>query len=228
MRIKFFLKAAILTASLVSASGPVLANVYDIYVPPNGDVVIGTSFVDWKNEGIHETKYYWPSASPNAVDYQGYPWAGYYRDTSLSFPAVLFTVPVNEIQTASFNYNVLSVGSLTGRDDVATFSGGGSVLVSNGTGWQSFDITNGLKESLATSPASINYYFYHTEQVSVLYFFSADDGRQNSGPGADPAFIRITTADIIAAVPEPETYAMMLAGLGVMGAVVRRLKAKHA
>lgn len=30
------------------------------------------------------------------------------------------------------------------------------------------------------------------------------------------------------AVPEPETYAMLLAGLGLMGAVARRRKAKHA
>ena len=33
---------------------------------------------------------------------------------------------------------------------------------------------------------------------------------------------------ITAAVPEPETYAMLLAGLGVMGAVARRRKAKQA
>ena len=32
----------------------------------------------------------------------------------------------------------------------------------------------------------------------------------------------------VTAVPEPETYAMLLAGLGVMGAVVRRRKAKQA
>lgn len=30
------------------------------------------------------------------------------------------------------------------------------------------------------------------------------------------------------AVPEPETYALMLAGLGLMGAVVRRRKSKQA
>jgi PEP-CTERM motif len=34
--------------------------------------------------------------------------------------------------------------------------------------------------------------------------------------------------DLVSAVPEPETYAMMLAGLGLMGAVARRRKAKQA
>ena len=32
----------------------------------------------------------------------------------------------------------------------------------------------------------------------------------------------------VSAVPEPETYAMMLAGLGLMGAIARRRKAKQA
>ncbi|MBK7007107.1 MAG: PEP-CTERM sorting domain-containing protein [Burkholderiales bacterium] len=41
-------------------------------------------------------------------------------------------------------------------------------------------------------------------------------------------FSRMDSTDsyTIAAVPEPETYAMLLAGLGVMGAVARRRKSK--
>jgi hypothetical protein len=34
--------------------------------------------------------------------------------------------------------------------------------------------------------------------------------------------------NMVSAVPEPETYAMMLAGLGLLGAVARRRKAKQA
>jgi hypothetical protein len=40
--------------------------------------------------------------------------------------------------------------------------------------------------------------------------------------------ITLTTASGVAPVPEPETYAMMLAGLGLLGVVARRRKQKSA
>jgi hypothetical protein len=42
------------------------------------------------------------------------------------------------------------------------------------------------------------------------------------GSGTDTALFR--TASVVAAVPEPETYAMMLAGLGLLGFMARRKK----
>ena len=38
----------------------------------------------------------------------------------------------------------------------------------------------------------------------------------------------LLSATVVPSVPEPETYAMLLAGLGLMGAVARRRKAKQA
>jgi hypothetical protein len=54
-------------------------------------------------------------------------------------------------------------------------------------------------------------------------------GSDVSAPDAAYIFRDITTtASLIPAVPEPETYAMLLAGLGLIGAVVKRRRSKQA
>jgi hypothetical protein len=58
-----------------------------------------------------------------------------------------------------------------------------------------------------------------TETGKDFYF------RLGSARTADQFYLGAMT---VAAVPEPETYAMLLAGLGLMGAVARRRKAKQA
>jgi hypothetical protein len=50
-------------------------------------------------------------------------------------------------------------------------------------------------------------------------------------PGRDgfphSVFYDNITVNMASAVPEPESYAMLLAGLGLMGAIARRRKAKQ-
>jgi len=59
--------------------------------------------------------------------------------------------------------------------------------------------------------------------VRVLNLFSNYDAntKQYSGYRQDQLYM-------VSAVPEPETYAMMLAGLGLMGTIARRRKNKNA
>jgi hypothetical protein len=46
----------------------------------------------------------------------------------------------------------------------------------------------------------------------------------DAGTGSLSVGINATANGTVGAVPEPESYAMLLAGLGLMGAVVRRRK----
>jgi hypothetical protein len=213
MTTKLVLKTALVAASLLSISLPSMANVYDFYVAPADDVV---TYQSWGNFGTYSEVI--ANAHVNSAYHRFINGSGNSSSTTLSFAASIFPIPISNILTASLNYNILDIWTYDGRNNVATFSGGGTVLQSNGTGWKSFDITDGLKGTLATAPTSIKYAFNYTGD-SGFTFSSAD--------GGTPAFIRITTEEITTAVPEPESYAMLLAGLGLMGAVVRRRKAKH-
>jgi hypothetical protein len=86
--------------------------------------------------------------------------------------------------------------------------------------WRSFDVTAAV--SSWTSGSMINYGFTleRIDQDNPYIFFAAngshpDDATQDIGP---------TLTLATAPVPEPETYAMMLAGLGLLGFVARRRK----
>lgn len=66
---------------------------------------------------------------------------------------------------------------------------------------------------------------------SDAWLFVTTDGGQNAGPKSHPDnqfyALAVRNGDV-APVPEPETYAMLLAGLGVLGAVVRRRQSDNA
>ena len=59
-------------------------------------------------------------------------------------------------------------------------------------------------------------------KFQTTFWGAGQQGTDDEGWGIDNVKVSVT------AVPEPETYALFLAGLGVMGAVARRRKAKAA
>ena len=58
-------------------------------------------------------------------------------------------------------------------------------------------------------------------QTVTISFINPDSG-VNTGPRTDFSFLQDTDNDVRVNVPEPETYAMMLAGLGLLGFIARR------
>lgn len=74
-------------------------------------------------------------------------------------------------------------------------------------------------------------YWFGTEYAPTMidaWYFYPDAGRQgHTGPTSMFYGMAVRTGDV-AAVPEPETYAMLLAGLGLIGAVARRHRSSNA
>ena len=87
--------------------------------------------------------------------------------------------------------------------------------------WRSVDVTAAV--SSWTSGAMTNYGFTleRVDQGNPFIYFVADAVHPDTGESLRPTLTLVT-----APVPEPETYAMMLAGLGLLGLAQRRRKQK--
>jgi len=189
MKKKLMLTA--LLASLLGVWAPAQATYIDIYVSPAGDRVW-----NWDKSSSYVYTWWDSAANPNQVAhyYDNDNRSGSYQDTALSFDLSSFNGAVADIVSVSFNFNILSIWT-QGRDDVGGFSGGGTILYSNGVGMKSFDVTSGVVASMSSHATTIDYSIGHTG-FSGFTFGSAE--------GQDPAFLRITTAGSDPApVPEP-------------------------
>ena len=121
----------------------------------------------------------------------------------------IFTFDISQNTTSFSVVDVpLSVGGLN-YDGILTglslFSAGANGIVGGG------DDT--LLQS-STSPGGDSLTLNYDQPLSGASFITVT-GLSNGRAGA-------IYAGAVAAIPEPETYAMLLAGLGLMGAVVRR------
>ncbi len=86
------------------------------------------------------------------------------------------------------------------------------------------NVNVGSRSISATSSSNAGDFFGLSGLTGATYatLTQVQDGAYNGG-GVDYVFVDNMR---VAAVPEPETYAMLLAGLGVMGAVARRRRAR--
>lgn len=201
LKISAIVSGLLLIAPLATAAS------YDIPVTAGGDQV---NYRQWYYGGSDR----WSdvSANPNSVFHDYSYGSGSSANSSLSFDLSGLQLPADNIVSASFNFNVLEVWT-QGRNDIGSFSGGGSVLYSAGSGWKSFDITESIQTAVRANASSASYGIEYTGYSGFTF---------DSAEGGMPAYLRITTPGIAMPVPEPETYAMLLAGLGLMGGIARR------
>lgn len=69
--------------------------------------------------------------------------------------------------------------------------------------------------------------FAHTASSATINFFIFGEGNQSLADESwamDNLRVSVTTQTVTTPVPEPETYAMLLAGLGIIGFIARRKK----
>lgn len=188
---------------------PAFAATQDIAVTAAGDRVY---YRDWYYGG--SDRGWIVDANPNQVSHSYTPGDGRSRETALTFDLTSAqAIPVDDITSITFNYNIESIWT-EGRDDVANLNDLGTVLASGGTGWKSFDVTTRVKSALGAHQTAADFYFSYTGWSGFTF---------SSAEGGNPAFLRITTLSA-SAVPEPDAYALLLAGLGVVGAVSLRRK----
>ena len=113
----------------------------------------------------------------------------------------------------------LQIGNYTGAG-VGLGTGGDAVNIYNSTGVLQANVVFGASDAVAPLQTFDNAAGLNNTTISQL-----------SVVGTNGAFVALNNVNeigspgrIAAPVPEPETYAMLLAGLGVMGAAVRRRK----
>lgn len=151
---------------------------------------------------------------------------------------------------ATYSLNTLSVGDnyLSGSDESV-------ISVGNGSFSDIFHFSLSSSSSLGAAAGVLNFskfkitadsfaYSLYSGNLNAVSGTALATGMNDSGfvlpalsGGAYTLFVNGTATGLsggkyngsltVAAVPEPESYAMFLAGLGIMGTVVRRRSAKN-
>lgn len=125
--------------------------------------------------------------------------------------------------TAGLSQNQMAYKSFTSYVDGLLWlnfnssgSGLAAVYANNGTGGWSYgtNLLSGSSADTQFNPGANSYSFSVTNNASYAVYL------QNTG--SSPLTFSTMGVGSVAAVPEPETYAMLLAGLGVLGFVGRR------
>ena len=136
-----------------------------------------------------------------------------YPDRNLSYDgstALGFNVSGGSSEMASLFFDTL------GNRSMANTSGG-------------LQVGSGLTNTGGFQHLQSHYYWLGTETTSApdgAWYFGTGDGYQSAGTKSYGLYAMAVRTGDVAPVPEPETYAMLLVGLGLIGAVARRREAR--
>ena len=168
---------------------------------------------DLNTVGLNTTPSGWTISNGGTVDIVG---TNFYEELRYLGNSIDLDGSSNKAGVLSRSFSLIAGNTYTALFDLSGNKRGGTDRVTVTFGTSVFTFSN----LASTSPWS-TYEIEFTPTASQAYTLSfANAGGDNVGALLDNVSVT--------AVPEPETFAMLLAGLGLMGAVVGRRKANQA
>lgn len=213
----------LMAAALFAVAGMAHAEVRITEVAPwsSGDSPIGADWFELTNTGVSAVDLAGWSMDDNSAIAGVAPLSGV---SSIAAGSSAIFVEGDSTTTASF-INTWFGGNAPAGFAIGTYSGKGVGLSTSGDAVNVFDAAGVLQASVSFGASTSGLSFDNAEGL--------DGGTISrlSAVGVNGAFAALGDATEIgspgrvAAVPEPETYALMLAGLGLIGGIARKRRA---